>query len=46
MEKVIAFIESGKAEGARLLCGGQRLTEGALARRAYVELRASSRGNT
>ena len=36
MEKVIACIESGKAEGARLLCGGQRLAEGALARGAYV----------
>ncbi|MDO5057224.1 MAG: betaine-aldehyde dehydrogenase [Lautropia sp.] len=36
MEKVIAYIESGKAEGARLLCGGERLTDGALGRGAYV----------
>lgn len=37
MEKVIAYIESGKAEGARLLCGGKRITQGALASGAYVE---------
>lgn len=36
MKKVIAYIESGKAEGARLLCGGERLTDGALGRGAYV----------
>ena len=28
MEKVLGYIESGKAEGARLVCGGTRYTEG------------------
>src|SRR5690606_14469268 len=34
MEKVLALIESGKREGARLLAGGGRATDGALARGA------------
>lgn len=29
MEKVLGYIESGKAEGARLVCGGGRVTGGA-----------------
>ncbi|MDI6936369.1 aldehyde dehydrogenase family protein, partial [Serratia sp. Se-PFBMAAmG] len=36
MESVLAHIEQGKAEGARLLCGGSRLEEGAFAKGAYV----------
>ena len=36
MEKVLSMIESGKAEGARLLIGGGRDTEGARAKGAYV----------
>ncbi|MGQ9364937.1 betaine-aldehyde dehydrogenase [Azospirillum sp. ST 5-10] len=36
MEKVLGYIERGKAEGARLLAGGGRATEGALARGAFV----------
>ena len=36
MENVLRYIESGKAEGARLLVGGGRATEGALANGAYV----------
>lgn len=36
MENVLRYIESGKAEGARLLTGGGRATEGALANGAYV----------
>ena len=36
MEGVLAHIARGKAEGARVLCGGERLTEGALGRGAYV----------
>ncbi|MGE8061197.1 betaine-aldehyde dehydrogenase [Pseudomonas sp. NPDC089547] len=36
MESVLGHIEQGKAEGARLLCGGSRLEEGALAKGAYV----------
>ncbi|OZI11371.1 aldehyde dehydrogenase [Bacillaceae bacterium SAS-127] len=30
MEKVLSYIEIGKEEGARLLCGGERLTENGL----------------
>ena len=36
MRKVLDLIESGKQEGARLLAGGQRLTEGSLGEGAYV----------
>ena len=37
LNKVLGHIESGKREGARLVAGGKRLTEGALARGQYVE---------
>jgi betaine-aldehyde dehydrogenase len=37
LEKVLGLIESGKAEGARLLAGGDRAIEGALMRGAYVQ---------
>ncbi|MCB2028559.1 MAG: aldehyde dehydrogenase family protein, partial [Rhodoferax sp.] len=37
MAKVLDYIDSGKAEGARLLAGGARITDGALARGAYVQ---------
>lgn len=36
MEKVLSYIQSGKDSNARLLCGGERLTDGALADGAYV----------
>jgi len=36
MGKVLDYISAGKAEGARLLAGGSRATDGALARGAYV----------
>ncbi|MFF7707880.1 betaine-aldehyde dehydrogenase [Pseudomonas sp. NPDC007930] len=36
MESVLGYIAKGKEEGARLLCGGERLTTGALANGAYV----------
>jgi len=36
MRRVLAHIESGKAEGARLVCGGGRLTDGALGKGCYV----------
>jgi betaine-aldehyde dehydrogenase len=36
MEKVLEYIETGKQEGARLLTGGYRVQEGALARGAFV----------
>lgn len=37
MEKVLHYIEQGKQEGARLLSGGGRATEPALAQGAYVQ---------
>ena len=37
MQNVLGYIEKGKAQGARLLCGGSRATQGDLARGAYVE---------
>ena len=36
LEKVLGYLEAGKREGARLLIGGERLNEGALARGTYV----------
>lgn len=36
MDKVLGYIENGRAEGARLLCGGGRITSGECARGAYV----------
>lgn len=36
MAKVLGYIERGIAEGARLLCGGKRLTEGAMAQGNFV----------
>ena len=37
MDSVLDYIESGRAEGARVLCGGTRVTEGEYAKGAYVE---------
>ena len=36
MDSVLEHIEAGRAEGARLLCGGTRVTEGECANGAYV----------
>ncbi|SEE70421.1 betaine-aldehyde dehydrogenase [Pseudomonas coleopterorum] len=36
MENVLGHIAKGKAEGARLLCGGERLTNGELGQGAFV----------
>ena len=36
MESVLGYIAKGKEEGARVLCGGERLTEGALGKGAFV----------
>ena len=36
MKKVLTFIESGKKQGARVLCGGHRLEEGAFGQGAFV----------
>ncbi|QCB44969.1 betaine-aldehyde dehydrogenase [Hydrogenophaga sp. PAMC20947] len=37
MEKVLGYIASGEVEGATLLVGGERASEGALAKGAYVQ---------
>ncbi|MDE3180172.1 MAG: aldehyde dehydrogenase family protein [Acidobacteriota bacterium] len=37
MERILGYVESGKQEGADLLCGGERDTEGAKARGYYVK---------
>ncbi|MCM2970955.1 betaine-aldehyde dehydrogenase [Larsenimonas suaedae] len=37
MEKVLSYMELGKQEGARLLTGGNRMTDGDFAKGAYVE---------
>ena len=36
MDSVLRYIETGKAEGARLLAGGERMTAGPFAQGAYV----------
>jgi betaine-aldehyde dehydrogenase len=36
MRRVLEHIASGKTEGARLVCGGERLTDGALGKGCYV----------
>ncbi|MDZ5452827.1 betaine-aldehyde dehydrogenase [Labrys sp. ZIDIC5] len=36
LEKVMSYVEKGKAEGAKLLTGGHRVTTGALAKGAFV----------
>ncbi len=36
MERILDYVESGRREGARLLCGGERDTEGEKARGFYV----------
>ncbi|MDO9625861.1 MAG: betaine-aldehyde dehydrogenase [Pseudomonas sp.] len=36
MESVLGYIEKGRSEGARLLIGGERVTEGDYAKGAYV----------
>ncbi len=36
MQRVLDYIEAGKSEGAAVLCGGGRLTDGALAKGNFV----------
>jgi betaine-aldehyde dehydrogenase len=36
MNKVLSYIEAGKKEGARLVCGGNRITEGGFAEGFFV----------
>ena len=42
MERVLGYIEAGKAEGAKLICGGRRLTDGKLADGQFRRARLSS----
>ncbi|MBS0377516.1 MAG: betaine-aldehyde dehydrogenase [Proteobacteria bacterium] len=37
MDKVLGFIARGRSQGARLVCGGARVTTGALARGYFVQ---------
>ncbi|MCH4090976.1 betaine-aldehyde dehydrogenase [Acetobacter sp.] len=37
LEKVMAYVESGVAEGAQLLTGGRRLTDGAFGKGAFMQ---------
>jgi betaine-aldehyde dehydrogenase len=37
LEKVVSYLEKGKQQGARVLCGGERLMTGSLAQGAYVQ---------
>ncbi|MEZ5831852.1 MAG: betaine-aldehyde dehydrogenase [Dongiaceae bacterium] len=37
MDKVLTYIETGKREGAKLMIGGNRLTEGRLGKGCFVE---------
>lgn len=37
LKKILEYVEIGKAEGAKLLCGGNQLTEGAYADGAFME---------
>ncbi len=34
LEKILSYVEIGKQEGARLICGGERITDGELAKAA------------
>ncbi|MDT9136331.1 aldehyde dehydrogenase family protein, partial [Escherichia coli] len=36
MDRVLDYIAQGKAAGARILCGGERVTEGEYAKGAFV----------
>ncbi|MCD7995138.1 MAG: aldehyde dehydrogenase family protein [Clostridia bacterium] len=36
LEKILSYVEIGKQEGARLICGGERLTEGELAKGCFM----------
>ena len=36
LEKILAYVEVAKDEGARVACGGHRITEGELARGAFM----------
>lgn len=37
LEKILKYVEVGKSEGARVACGGERITEGELAKGAFMK---------
>ena len=37
LEKILSYIEIGKAEGAKVACGGSRITDGGLDKGAFVK---------
>ncbi len=37
LEKILEYVEIGKAEGGKVLCGGERFTEGPLAKGAFLK---------
>ena len=36
LEKILSYVEIGKQEGARLICGGERITDGELAKYCFM----------
>lgn len=36
LEKILSYVEIGKQEGARLICGGERITDGELAKGYFM----------
>lgn len=36
LEKILSYVEIGKQEGARLICGGERITDGKLAKGCFM----------
>ena len=36
LEKILSYVEIGKQEGARLICGGERITDGGLAKGCFM----------
>ena len=41
MNKILEYVEIAKQEGGRVLCGGERATEGELAKGAFLKRRSS-----
>ena len=37
LEKILKYVEIGKSEGARVACGGERITDGELAKGAFMK---------
>ena len=37
LEKILKYVEVGKSEGARVACGGERITDGELAKGAFMK---------